>query len=170
MRLRSLGAGLARAASTPLAVVLVAYRALDALLGPLLRPALAALGRLRLFSRLGVAIAALPPYGVLALLAVPFVIIEPLKAGALYWMAVGHPGQGGVALLVCHALSLVTSERVLHIGKPKLLTIPWFARLYGFGAALSARTRAWLRATGVWRASVAIAEAAVRRIRRLRRA
>lgn len=170
MRLRTLGAGLGRAASVPFAVVLVAYRALDALLGPLVRPALAYLGSLQLFARLGAAITALPPYALLALLVVPFVIIEPLKAAALYWMAIGHPVQGGVALLVCHALSLVTTERLFHIGKPKLLTIRWFAKAYGFVAALSDRARAWLRTTAVWRASLVAADAVVRFVRRLQSA
>jgi hypothetical protein len=151
---------LRRAASIPLAIGILVYEALNRTLGPLIRPVVTALGELNLFHRMGALIRRLPPYGVLALLAVPFVIIEPLKAVSLYWMAVGHPLQGGVAFIACHLLSLLTSERILHVGKPQLLTIGWFARGYGFAVALGDRARAWIRTTAAWRASRALARAA----------
>lgn len=170
LRLRLLADGFARAASVPLAVLIVVYRALDGLIGPVVRPALAALAGLRLFARLGAALAALPPYVLLWLLAVPFVIIEPLKAGSLYWMAVGHPFKGAAALVVCHALSLVTTERLFHVARPKLMTIAWFARGYGFMAHLGERAGLWLRATAAWRLSRSVADGVARIVRRFQRA
>lgn len=148
---------LKRAASFALAVLLLAYDALDALFGPLVRPAIAALAGLRLFQRLGAAIAALPPYGALALLAVPFALIEPLKLVALYWMAQGHFATGLLALGVAHLASILISERIFHAAKPTLLTLGWFARAYGFVTALRDRALAWARATAAWRAGAALA-------------
>lgn len=158
------------AASAPVAVVVLLYRALDRLLGPAVRPVLRALGDLALLQRLGRAIAAAPPYVVLTLLVVPFLLIEPLKALSLYWMAVGHPVQGGGALALCHLLSILTSERVLHLGKPQLMTIPWFARVYLFATEARDRALDWLRATAAWRLAVAAAERATAVARRWFRA
>lgn len=153
--------GWARSAvSAPIAAAVLTYRALDRLLGPLVRPVLRGLGRLALLQRLGRAIAEAPPYVVLALLAVPFLLIEPLKALSLYWMAVGHPWEGGAALAACHLLSILTSERVLHLGKPKLMTIPWFATGYIFVADVRDRALAWLHGSRAWRLGVAAADRA----------
>lgn len=153
--------GWARSAvSAPIAAAVLTYRALDRLLGPLVRPVLRGLGRLALLQRLGRAIAEAPPYVVLALLAVPFLLIEPLKALSLYWMAVGHPWEGGAALAACHLLSILTFERVLHLGKPKLMTIPWFATGYIFVADVRDRALAWLHGTRAWRLGVAAANRA----------
>ncbi|WP_036305816.1 hypothetical protein [Methylopila sp. 73B] len=146
--------------SAPVAAAVLTYRALDRLLGPLVRPILRGLGELAFLQRLGWAIADAPPYVVLALLAVPFLLIEPLKALSLYWMAVGHPWEGGAALAVCHLLSILTSERVLHLGKPKLMTIPWFATGYVFVADVRDRALAWLHATAAWRLGLAAADRA----------
>lgn len=78
----------------------VIYTLLDELLFPLMRPLLRWLGDLQLFQRLGLWIAGLPPYAVLFLLAVPFILIEPAKVFAVYWTATGQVVQGAVILLV----------------------------------------------------------------------
>ncbi|RXF74307.1 hypothetical protein [Hansschlegelia zhihuaiae] len=147
---------LKRAASIPLAALILAYDALDAVFGPVVRPVIAALARLRPFQRIGAAIAALPPYGALAVFAVPFAIIEPFKALAVYWMA-HHLASGLVALGAAHLGSIFICERIFHVAKPKLLTIGWFARGYGVVVVVRNRALAWARATAAWRAAKAIA-------------
>jgi hypothetical protein len=155
------------ALALPLTAGLLAYDALDAVLGPVVRPALRALAATRIVQRLEAAIARLPPYGVLALLAIPFVLIEPLKLFSLYWFAAGHPVEGAALLVAAHLLSIVTSERILRVGLPQLMTIGWFARLYRPVVALRDRALAFIRASGPWRACVALAQAARRAAARL---
>ncbi|WP_020179185.1 hypothetical protein [Methylopila sp. M107] len=146
-----------RLASFPLAAVLLAYEALDAVFGPVVRPALAWLGSLRIFAAIGRAIAACPPYAVLAMLAVPFAIIEPLKVLALWWMASGHLVTGLFALAAAHLASIFICERIFHAGKAKLLTIGWFARGYGVVARVRDRALAWVKATAAWRSCAGLA-------------
>jgi hypothetical protein len=157
---------LKRAASIPLAALILAYDALDALFGPVVRPVIAALARLRLFQRIGAAIAALPPYGALAAFALPFAVIEPFKALAVYWMAQDHLASGLAALALAHLGSIFICERIFHVAKPKLLTIGWFARGYGVVVAVRDRALAWARATAAWRT----AKATVARVREALRA
>ena len=148
---------LKRVLSFALAVVLLAYDALSAAFGPVVRPVVAWLGSLEPIARLGRAIAALPPYGALVLLAVPFAIIEPVKILALWWLAQGHAVTGLVALALAHLASLLICERIFHAAKPKLMTIGWFARGYLALTRIRDRALAWLRKTEVWRACAALA-------------
>jgi hypothetical protein len=138
-------------------VVVVVYTLLDDVLFPLLRPLLRWLGRLRVFETIGATIARLPPYVVLVLFAVPFVIIEPVKVFALYWGAVGHPVQGLILLGIAQVASILICERIYHVGQGQLLRIGWFARLMGWIFRLRDRAFAWAKSTAAWRAAAATA-------------
>lgn len=157
---------LKRAAAAPLAILILAYDALDAAFGPLVRPMLAWLASLDVFRRIGRWIASLPAYAVLALLAVPFAVIEPFKFVALYWLAQGRVALGLTALVAAHLASILICERIFHVGKARLLTIGWFAKLYGLISRIRDAALAWLRATPAWRVC---AKAAVESRNRLRR-
>lgn len=145
-----------RILSVPLAAILLVYDAADAVFGPVVRPALAYLARLRIFQRIGDWIASLPPYAVLTLLAVPFAAIEPFKFVALYWIAEGRLVVGTLALAMAHLASIFICERILHAGREKLLTIGWFARGYAFVTRLRRAALDWLRSTAAWRAGKAL--------------
>lgn len=138
-------------------IFVVAYALLDELLFPLLRPLLRALGRLRFFELIGALMLRLPPYAVLALLAVPFVIVEPLKVFALYWGAVGHPIQGVLILIAAQIVSILTIERLYHVGKPQLMKIDWFKRLMTWLVGLRNKALTWAKATAAWQGAVAMA-------------
>ena len=158
---------LKRLLSAPLAVVLLGYDALDAVFGPLVRPAIAWASSLAIFRRLGAAISTLPPYAALVLLVVPFAAIEPLKFVALYWLAEGHFVTGTVTLALAYLASVFICERIFHAAKAQLLTIGWFARLYFYMTSVRDRALAFLRATAVW---LWAADAATRLRASLRRA
>jgi hypothetical protein len=82
----------------------------------------------------------LGPYPSLLLLALPTATVEPLKLVAVAVAGKGHWITGTVMIVVCYAFSLLVVERLFAIVKPKLLTIPWFAKLWeGF---ISVRARA----------------------------
>jgi len=85
----------------------------------------------------------LGPYQSLILLAVPTATVEPLKLVAVAVAGKGHWIAGTTMIACCYLLSLVVVERLFRIVKPKLLTIPWFARLWR--AVLS--VRAWVAAS-----------------------
>ncbi|WP_245470900.1 hypothetical protein [Bradyrhizobium guangzhouense] len=88
----------------------------------------------------------LGPYPSLFLLALPTATVEPLKLVAVAVAGKGHWITGTAIIVVCYALSLLVVERLFLIVKPKLLTIPWFAKLWE--ACLSVRTRAWTALKG----------------------
>jgi len=133
----------------------VIYTLLDELLFPLVRPLLGWLGDLQLFQRLGVFIAGLPPYVVLVCLAVPFIVIEPVKVFAVYWTAIGHFLAGPVLLLFAHLVSLVTLERIYHVGHGQLMQIGWFARLMGWLLGLRDKGLGWAKSTTAWKSAAA---------------
>ena len=132
-------------------IVVVGYAILDTLLSPLFRPLIRYLSGLRLFEAIGALLARLPPYVVLLILAVPFVVLEPLKVFALYWFALGHLIQGGILLIVAHGLSILTLERLYHAGKSQLMKIGWFARVMGWLGALRDAALNFAKATGAWK-------------------
>jgi len=81
----------------------------------------------------------LGPYTSLFLLALPAATVEPLKLVAVAVAGDGHWITGTAMIVACYAFSLLVVERLFVIVKPKLLTIPWFAKLWK--AFVSVRTR-----------------------------
>ncbi|WP_439400179.1 hypothetical protein ACRQ5Q_42065 (plasmid) [Bradyrhizobium sp. PMVTL-01] len=81
----------------------------------------------------------LSPYQSLFLLALPAATVEPLKLVAVAVAGEGHWITGTVMIVACYAFSLLVVERLFVIVKPKLLTIPWFAKIWK--AFVSVRTR-----------------------------
>jgi hypothetical protein len=74
----------------------------------------------------------LGPYQSLTLLLVPTAIVEPLKLVAVAVAGAGHWITGTAMIVIAYAASLLLVERLFAIVKPKLLTLPWFARLWGW--------------------------------------
>ena len=75
-------------------------------------------------------IESLGPYQSLMLLAVPTSLVEPLKLLAVAIAGEGHWITGAVMIAFAYAASLLLVERLFAIVKPRLLTLPWFARLW----------------------------------------
>jgi len=90
-------------------------------------------------SRLRRTIEGLGPYQSLVLLAIPVSLIEPLKVAAVAIAGEGHWITGTVTIIFAYAASLLLVERLFRIVKPKLLTLPWFARLWNGLMALRNR-------------------------------
>lgn len=87
----------------------------------------------------------LGPYQSLALLAIPAGIVEPLKLVAVAIMGSGHWITGTATIVAAYATSLLLVERLLRIVKPKLLTLPWFARLWTWLLVLRHGALRWFR-------------------------
>jgi hypothetical protein len=106
-------------------IVVVPVLVLDAMLRPLYGPLVRAVARLRLLAAITAQIIRLPPYGIRCVLAVPFVIAEPLKIIALYWMGSGHFIRGAATMAFAYGLSFVLVERIYDAGREKLKLIGW---------------------------------------------
>jgi hypothetical protein len=72
----------------------------------------------------------LGPYQSLLLLAIPTSLVEPLKLVGVAVAGEGHWITGTVMIIAAYACSLLLVERLFHVVKPKLLSLPWFARMW----------------------------------------
>jgi hypothetical protein len=87
----------------------------------------------------------LGPYQSLVLLVVPASLVEPLKLIAVAVAGDGHWITWTVMIVVAYAASLLLVERLFRIVKPKLLTLPWFARIWDRLISLRAKVVARFR-------------------------
>ncbi len=138
----------------PVKAVVVLYVVLDGIVTPVVRPLLGWVARLRFVIRLQDMAAALPPYAILVLLAVPFAFAEPAKIYALYLMTVGHFAAGLATISTAYLVSLLVVERIYHAGRAKLKTIPWLAKLMDWLTGIRDHLFAWARTTWIWAFSV----------------
>ena len=138
----------------PAKAVVILYVVLDGIITPVVRPLLGWVARLRFVIRLQDIVAALPPYAILVLLAIPFAFAEPAKIYALYLMTEGQFATGLVTISMAYLVSLLVVERIYHAGRAKLKTIPWFAKLMDWLTGIRDRLLAWARATRIWAFSV----------------
>ena len=72
----------------------------------------------------------LGPYQSLALFLVRSGLVEPLKLIAVAVAGDGHWITGTVMIVAAYAAGLLLVDRLFVVVKPKLLTLPWFARLW----------------------------------------
>jgi dienelactone hydrolase len=99
-------------------------------------------------ARLRHTIEGLGPYQSLMLLAVPASVVEPLKFAAVAIAGSGHWITGTVTIVCAYAASLFLVERLFRIVRPKLLTLPWFARLWSWVTAIRDLALKWFRRVG----------------------
>jgi hypothetical protein len=69
-------------------------------------------------------------YQSLLLLAIPTSVVEPLKLIAVAVAGEGHWITGTAMIIAAYGCSLLFVERLFQVVKPKLLSLPWFARLW----------------------------------------
>lgn len=130
----------------PVEAVLIFFMVLDGLARPVYRPIIRRVASWRLFARFEAWVAARDRISILALLAVPLVIVEPMKVVALVWIGRGAVVSGAVALALAYLAGFVLVERIYSAGQAKLLTFGWFAWLMEVRAAAVA----WIKQTAVW--------------------
>ncbi|MCA3262571.1 MAG: hypothetical protein ING44_11570 [Telmatospirillum sp.] len=118
------------------------YFATEDLARFLVAPVLAALAKLGLWQRAERLIAALPPYGALCVLAVPMLVLEPVKLAALWWIASGRLLAGAAVLAAAKIAGMAVILRLHAIAEPKLLSIPWYRSIHD--RVLSWRRRIYL--------------------------
>jgi hypothetical protein len=97
------------------------------------------------FTPLRLRLERLGPYGALLVLVVPLAIVEPFKLVAVLVAGDGHFLTGLVFLICAYVASLVITERLFVILKPKLLMLPWFAKAWRWFVVLRRRCLRSLR-------------------------
>ena len=118
------------------------------------RPLVEALGRLsrfRAWALLELWIAGLPPYGALAVFALPTTILLPLKFVALWLLANGMYGSATLLFIGAKIASTAFIARIFMLTKPALMQIGWFARAYNFLMPWKEAIFAQIRVSRVWR-------------------
>lgn len=133
---------------------MVVFIVLDEIARPVYRPLMRWVASLRLMHRMEIWIAARHRLTILVLLAIPFIIVEPLKIVGLFWIGRGAFVSGIVLLGVAYLAGFVIVERIYSAGRAKLLTIGWFA--WGMGLLVTLRTALLerVRRTAAWRAAI----------------
>ncbi|MBV8752684.1 MAG: hypothetical protein JO328_07480 [Hyphomicrobiales bacterium] len=140
--------GPGRVLSPVVAILALIYFLIDALFLPPIRLLGRWLGGFNAFARLGDWIRTLGPYQTLALFLVPLIILEPVKPVAAVLAAKGHYMRSIAVLVIGEILKVTIVERLFHVGKPKLMMIPAFARIYNYVMAWYA----WFEALPPWQA------------------
>ena len=135
-------------------IVVALYVVADSAVSFLFRPMMKFMSTLRIVQRLERGINAMPPYAILVVMLVPFIIAELAKVFAVFWMSEGHLRSGMIIFISAYVVSILVCERILHAGKSKLMTIAWFAWCYNWVMALRDYLFAWFRGTFVWQKSV----------------
>jgi hypothetical protein len=152
--------GLVAVVLAPLRGVVAIVVILDELARPLYRPVVAWFAALGIVRRAETAIALLPPYAVLTVLAIPLVAVEPLKILGLVWMGQGRLVAGVVMLGFAYGASFLVVERIYHAGHGQLMRIRWVAFVMGRVTRIRRAVIAWARATRVFATAMRLVQQA----------
>jgi hypothetical protein len=116
-----------------------------------LSEALARLTRFALWARIEQWIALLPPYGALAVFALPTLVLLPLKFFSVWLLANGFFVTAGALFLAAKVASTAFIARIFLLTKPALMRIGWFARAYNWLMPWKDALFARIRASFAWR-------------------
>jgi hypothetical protein len=146
----------------PLQIVVALLVIIDELARPLYGPLVRWFASLRVVAIGEATVARLPRFVILILLVVPLAIAEPLKVYGLIVMGEGKLIRGVLILAFAYLASFLLIERIYEAGKPKLMTIGWFAQLMGLIAWIRSTIIDWVKRTPVWALVTATREMARR--------
>jgi hypothetical protein len=124
----------------PLWILLALFFVIEAWLWDHLRPLVAAVVNVvawdRLKARLAAMVEWMPPWAVLIVFIVPFIVLLPLKFLEVYFI-VHRQWMGAIVVLVlAKLLGLGVTAFIFDVTKPKLLQMPWFRWLYELALVL----------------------------------
>jgi hypothetical protein len=121
------------------------------------------LARLPIIGWLERRIAALPPYGALAVFFLPALLLLPVKLLALWLISQGRTLLGVTVIVAAKLLGTAIVARLFMLTQSQLMQLAWFARLYARWTDWKAALLARVRASRPWR----IARLLKLRVRRL---
>jgi hypothetical protein len=115
---------------------------------------LAKLARLPLWARVERRIEALPPWGAVALFALPALALLPVKLLALFLIGRGNALMGVVVLLTAKVLGTAILARLFTLTQPALMRLAWFARWYPRWKTWKDGVIAQVRRSAPWQAGL----------------
>jgi hypothetical protein len=123
-----------RRALKPLWILLALFFLLEAWLWDHLRAAIAWVVNLipldKLKARLAALVEKLPPWAVLIVFVVPFIVLLPLKFLEVYFIVHRQRSAAIFILVLAKLLGLGVTAFIFDVTKPKLLQMAWFRWLY----------------------------------------
>ncbi|MDO8777266.1 MAG: hypothetical protein Q7K57_52850 [Burkholderiaceae bacterium] len=99
----------------------------------------------------------LPPYGALAMFALPILTLLPLKLLALYWLGHGHTALGIGVIVAAKLGGTAITARLFMLTQASLMHLAWFARWFGRWMAWKTRILAQVKGSALWRSAQALA-------------
>jgi hypothetical protein len=118
----------------PLLILLALAFVFEAWLWEHLRPLVAAVVNViawdKLKARLAALVEWLPPWAVLIVFVVPFIVLLPLKFLEVYFLVHRQWIAAIVILVLAKLLGLGVTAFIFDVTRPKLLQMAWFRRLY----------------------------------------
>lgn len=121
-----------------------------------LQRAMAWLGRLPLLRQFEAGLKRLPPYAALLALALPSLLLIPVKLGALWLIGKGQALLGLGLILATKLVGTALIARLFQLVQPALLQLAWFARLYARWSAWKGALLNWVHASALWRSARAV--------------
>ena len=144
----------------PLWILLALFFLFEAWLWEHLRPVVAAAVNViawdKLKARLATLVAWLPPWAVLVVFVIPFLVLLPLKFLEVYFLVHRQWIAAVLVLVLAKLLGLGVTAFIFDVTKPKLLQMAWFRWCYALMLVwldkahalidpIKARVRLWLR-------------------------
>jgi hypothetical protein len=109
------------------------------------------LAKLRPVAALEETVRRLPPYGALAVFALPSILILPLKLTALYLIGQGHTVSAASLFIGAKIAGTALLARLFMLTEPALMQILWFRRAYDVVMPLKHALTDWVRSSTVWK-------------------
>lgn len=108
------------------------------------------LAKLRFWADMESGISGLSPRASLVVLAMPWVILVPIKLLALWLLATGQIAIAVLAIVSGKVAGTAVVARLFTLTKPSLMQMGWFARLYARWDRIKKRILDQARATHTW--------------------
>ncbi len=133
-----------------------------------LQRALAWLGRLPGLRAAERHIAALPPYGAMALFLLPTLLLLPVKLLALWLIGQGQVVSGTLVIVVAKLVGTAIVARLFALTQPALMQLPWFARFDLRWTGWKTSLLAHVRASWPWRLARVLKHRLRQRLQKIR--
>ena len=111
----------------------------------------------------------LPPWGAVAVFALPTALLLPVKLLALWAIGRGHVVLGMLVIVVAKIVGTAVVARLFTLTQPVLMQLRWFAWTYAQWVRLKQAVLARARASWAWRVARVIKRQLSQRWRRWRR-
>lgn len=100
----------------------------------------------------------LPPYAALAAFVTPSILILPIKLVAVGFGAMGYYGLALATLIVGKMLGTAVLARLYRVLRPRLMTIPWFAKADTWFFYWRDQAYAFVKSLPAWQRTAALVQ------------